>query len=167
MGDLKADVSSRAWSAGLRGEYVWNTPALDIIPHAGVRYTGLTVDGYDVRNGGTVFEVEQDFQGIWTFPVGVTLRKDWECASGWVVRPQIDLGVIPAAGDVKAESRVRIPGVTGSSNLTTQVVDYLTFDGTAGLEMKKDNVAFGLNYNLQASEHRTGHGVFGTFRYEF
>jgi hypothetical protein len=42
------------------------------------------------------------------------------------------------------------------------------FDGTAGFEAANgQGLSIGFNYNLQLSEHRTGHGVFGTLRYEF
>lgn len=167
MGNLKADVTSNAWNAGLKAEYKWETPVLDIIPHVGVRYLGLTTDEYSVKSGGTVFKVDQDFQSIWTFPVGVTLSKSIQSDSGWNFRPQVDLGVIPAAGDVKAKSRARVPGFGAEAEMKMQVVDYVTFDGGVGFEVGKENLSLGLNYNIQASEHRTGHGVFGTVRYEF
>ena len=48
-----------------------------------------------------------------------------------------------------------------------QVVDYATFDSGLGFELGKGDFTLGLNYNLQASEHRTGHGVLGSLRYEF
>ena len=167
MGNLKADVTSSAWNAGLKAEYKLETSVVDIIPHVGARYLGLTTDEYSVKSGGTVFKVDQDFQSIWTFPVGVALSKTIETDSGWLFKPQVDLSVIPAAGDVKAKSRARIPGVAGDAEMKMQVVDYVTFDGGLGFEVGKDNLSFGLNYNIQASEHRTGHGVFGTLRYEF
>lgn len=168
MGDIKSDVTSRAWTAGLRGEYKFATEALDIIPHVGVRYLGLTSDSYKAKIGGeTVFKADEAYQSIWTFPVGVTFAKEITNDSGWTFRPQVDLGITPATGDVKAKSRVRIPNVDGSAEMKMQVMDYMSYDGGIGLEMKKDNVSFGVNYNIQASEHRTGHGVFGTLRYEF
>lgn len=33
--------------------------------------------------------------------------------------------------------------------------------------MGNDTMSFGVNYTLQAGQHTTGHGVFGSFRYEF
>ncbi len=167
MRDLKADVTSHAWNTGLKAEYKFNAGALDIIPHVGVRYLGLVTDGYDVKSGGTVFEVDGNTQSIWTFPVGVTFAKAIETESGWQFKPQLDLGVIPAAGDVKAKSKARVPGVDSQAEMKMQVVDYATFDGGLGFELGKGDFTLGLNYNLQASEHRTGHGVFGTLRYEF
>lgn len=168
MRDLKADVTSHAWNTGLKAEYKFNVGALDIIPHVGVRYLGLVADGYDVKSGGTVFEVDGDTQSIWTFPVGVSFAKAIETESGWQFKPQLDLGVIPAAGDVKTKSKARVPGVDSQAEMKMQVVDYYaTFDGGLGFELGRGDFTLGLNYNLQASEHRTGHGVFGTLRYEF
>ena len=167
MRELKADVNSQAVTTGLRAEYKLETPFLDIIPHAGARYTGLFIDRYKVRREGTVFKVDQSQQDIWTFPVGLLVTKDFDTDTGWIFKPQVDLSVIPATGDLKARSRSRIPGMGHSADLKTQVVDYLTWQGGAGFELKGDNLSLGLGYTLQASEHRTGHGVFGTMRYDF
>lgn len=167
MGELKADVTSYAITAGLRGEYKVETSIMDIIPHISARYTSLNVDSYDVKNNGTVFGVEQSQQNIWTFPIGVTFSKDIETSKGWIFKPQVDLAIIPAAGDVKTKSKSRIPGVGSTAELETQVVDYMTYQGGIGFDVQNDNLSFGINYNIQASEHRTGHGVFGTVRYEF
>ena len=38
MGKLKSDVTAYAISAGLRGEYKFETSVMDITPHVGVRY---------------------------------------------------------------------------------------------------------------------------------
>ena len=65
-------------------------------------------------------------------------------------------------------ARVKIPGLAGAADVKMQQVDYATFDGTAGFEVGNgQGFSVGVNYNLQLSEHRTGHGVFGTLRYEF
>lgn len=168
MSSLKADVNSDAWTAGLRAEYKFATSALDLIPHVGVRYTGIRSEDYKAKSGGeTVFRVEESFQSLWTIPVGVTLSKQFDTASGWSFTPKVDLGIVAAAGDLDSKSRTRIPGLNTTAEMETQVVDALSFDGGLGFEVKNDNIAFGLNYNIQASEHRTGHGLFGTVRYEF
>ncbi|MEG6501461.1 MULTISPECIES: hypothetical protein [unclassified Desulfovibrio] len=41
--------------------------------------------------------------------MGVIFSKAIQSDSGWNFRPQVELGVIPAAGDVKATSRARVP----------------------------------------------------------
>ena len=168
MGDLEADVQASAISAGLRAEYKLETSVLDVIPHIGVRYMSLNTWGFDAEsNGGTVLEGDGFHQDIWTFPVGVTFTKDFTLDSGWSFKPSIDFSVIPAAGDIKAKQDVAFTGLPGSYEVETQMMDYLTWQGGVGLEMGNDTLSFGVNYTLQAGQHTTGHGVFGSFRYEF
>ena len=168
MGDLEADVQASAISAGLRAEYKLETSVLDVIPHIGVRYMSLNTWGFDAEsNGGTVLEGDGFHQDIWTFPVGVTFTQDFTLDSGWSFKPSIDFSVIPAAGDIKAKQDVAFTGLPGSYEVETQMMDYLTWQGGVGLEMGNDTMSFGVNYTLQAGQHTTGHGVFGSFRYEF
>lgn len=168
MGDLEADVQATAISAGLRAEYLLQTSAMDIIPHIGVRYMSLNTWGYDVdTHGGTVLEGDSLHQDIWTFPIGVTFSKDIALDSGWSFKPSLDFSVIPAAGDIKAKHDVHFTGLPGTYEVETQMMDYLTWQGGVGLELANDNMSIGVNYTLQAGQHTTGHGVFGSFRYEF
>ena len=165
---LEADVQASAISAGLRAEYLLQTSAMDIIPHIGVRYMSLNTWGYDVdTHGGTVLEGDSLHQDIWTFPIGVTFSKDFALDSGWSFKPSLDFTVIPAAGDIKAKHDVHFTGLPGSYEVETQMMDYLTWQGGVGLELANDNMSIGVNYTLQAGQHTTGHGVFGSFRYEF
>lgn len=168
MGDLEADVQASAISAGLRAEYKLETSVLDVIPHIGVRYMSLNTWGFDAEsNGGTVLEGDGFHQDIWTFPVGVTFTKDFTLDSGWSFKPSVDFSVIPAAGDIKAKQDVAFTGLPGTYEVETQMMDYLTWQGGVGLELGNDTMSFGVNYTLQAGQHTTGHGVFGSFRYEF
>ena len=165
---LEADVQATAISAGLRAEYLLQTSAMDIIPHIGVRYMSLNTWGYDVdTHGGTMLEGDSLHQDIWTFPIGVTFSKDFALDSGWSFKPSLDFTVIPAAGDIKAKHDVHFTGLPGTYEVETQMMDYLTWQGGVGLELANDNMSIGVNYTLQAGQHTTGHGVFGSFRYEF
>lgn len=164
---LKSDITAYAVSAGLRGEYKFQTSALDITPHLGVRYMSLNTDEYDVKAMGTVLKGDAIRQNIWTFPLGVSFSKQIDAGKGWRFKPSLDLAVIPAAGDMKARSEIRFTGVSGTAGLDTQVMDYVSYMGQAGLEFGNDQASFGVNYQLQAGEKTTAHGVFGTFRYEF
>ena len=168
MGDLEADVQATAISAGLRAEYLLQTSVMDIIPHIGVRYMSLNTWGYDVdTHGGTVLEGDSLHQDIWTFPIGVTFSKDIALDNGFTFKPSVAFSVIPAAGDIKAKQDVAFTGLPGTYEVETQMMDYLTWQGGVGLELANDNMSIGVNYTLQAGQHTTGHGVFGSFRYEF
>ncbi|GKG94097.1 hypothetical protein CE91St38_21050 [Desulfovibrionaceae bacterium] len=167
MGKLKSDVTAYAISAGLRGEYKIETSALDITPHAGVRYMSLNTDEYDVKSGGTLLKGDAINQSIWTFPIGVAFSKQIETGNGWHFKPSLDLAVIPAAGDIDARSDVRFTGTGTKAELDTQTMDYISYMGGLGLEFGNDTTSLGVNYNIQLGAKSTAHGVFGTFRYEF
>ena len=167
MGKLKSDVTAYAISAGLRGEYRFETSVMDVTPHVGVRYMSLNTDEYDVKSGGTVLKGDAINQSIWTFPVGVAFSKQIETGNGWHFKPSLDLAVIPAAGEIDARSDVRFTGTGTKAELDTQTMDYISYMGQAGLEFGNDTTTLGVNYNIQLGAKSTAHGVFGTFRYEF
>ena len=165
---IEADVNSSIITAGLKGEYKIETSGVDIVPHVGVRYVGMRTDDFTTKlDRGDLFHTESDFQNIWQFPVGVNLSKSFETESGWKVKPMVDLAIVPTVGDTKANIDVHVPGVNASDSISRRVLDSTAFDGTLGLALQKDNVSFGLNYNIQASEHTTGHGVMAQFMYQF
>ena len=167
MRDLKSDITAYALSTGLRAEYKLNTQYVDIIPHLGVRYMYVSTDSYDVKSNGTVMRGDEMNQNIWTFPIGVTFSKQVETGNGWYVKPNLDLGIIPATGDIEARSKIRFTGTGTKAELDTHTMDYMSYTGGLGLDFGNDNLSLGVNYNIQASEHSTSHGVFGTVRYEF
>lgn len=167
MRDLKADVRSYAFSTGLRGEYKLETDVLDIIPHVGVRYMYLSTEDYKVKSEGTVLKGDGLNQNIWTFPVGVSFSRSIDTGNGWHFKPMVDLSVIPAAGDIKARENVRFTGTDTQAELETQIMDYISYQGGLGFEVGNENLAFGVNGNVQFGAKTSGYGVLGTFRYEF
>lgn len=168
LGQLRADVDTGVLTAGLRGEYRFETDWADVTPHVGVRYYNLRTDGFTSRiDDLDVFRVGRDTQEIWRFPIGVSFSRDFETSSGWKVKPRADLSVAPAAGDLKAKAKTRVPGVAASDTIKARIMDSVSFDGTLGLEVQKDNISFGLDYGIRASEHKAGHGVNVSFTYKF
>ncbi len=169
LSKLEAHTQTHVWTAGLTAEYTFTTDFMDITPHAGIRYMNVSTGAYDTENGkGTIAQTEGDSQGIWYFPVGVTFSKDFTSENGWTFKPRVDLGFIAAAGDLHATSVSSIPGVSGSTEYTMKNVDGFAFNGGIGFDVAhQGGLSFGLNYNLQASEHETGHLLNATIRYEF
>ena len=168
-GKIKADVDSDVITAGVKAEYMVKTDVLDVMPHVGVRYMAVKTDSFSTKldQDGDLFRTDGDLQHVWQFPVGVNLSKSFETESGWKIKPQADLSVVPAAGDTKTKIDVRTPGVNASDSMKRRVMDTTAFDGVFGVELQKDNVSFGLGYNVQASEHQTGQGVTASFMYKF
>ena len=159
MGQAKADVDTNAFIADLRAEYQINTDVVDILPHAGVRYTALNTESHDLKvNGSTLNSVASDTQHIVQFPLGVTVSKDIDI-SGWNVKPQADVSVIPAAGEKKNTTKVSYAGIGALDSVNTRIMDSTSWAGMVGVQAEKGNFALGLNYGVQASSHETDQSV--------
>lgn len=167
MGQAKADIDTGVFTADLRAEYQIKTNWLDILPHAGVRYTSLHTDGYNLKvNGSTLNSVKSDTQNIVQFPVGVTVTKNID-AGGWNIKPQADVSVIPAAGEKKAFTKVHFSGIDATDGINTRIMDSTSWAGMVGLQAEKGNLSLGLNYGVQASSHETDQGVRFTLGWKF
>ena len=167
-GNLKADVDTEIWTAGIRGEYQFKTAALDITPHIGVRYMHLETDSFSTHNGlGTVFNTDSDSQNLWQFPIGVTLSRDYVSTSGWTVKPKFDLSVIPAAGDKDVSTTVGVPGMGVTDSATADMMDSVSWQGTLGLEVQKEATSFGLQAGYRKSDDAKSRGVMVTFGHQF
>ena len=167
MGTAEADVYTRAFTADLRAEYLFRTDILDIMPHIGVRYTALYTDDYDLEvNNSRLNSVESDMQNIVQFPVGVTFSKDI-AASGWIVKPQVDLAVVPAVGELRTVSEVSWAGINATDDVSTRVMDTVSYTGRAGIQAEMGNFAIGLNYGIQAAWHETNHSLNAGFTWKF
>lgn len=166
---LKADVDSEMLTAGITGEYLYSISSIDIVPHAGLRYVQLKTDRFDTatQSGEELFDTAEQKQNLWQFPVGVRLSTTYAMDSGWAVSPQADLSVIPVTGDTNAKTRIRTYGINAVDTLSSTIVDDTSFSGQLGVKAQKGNVSFGINYNLDASEHQTGQGATAVFNYNF
>jgi hypothetical protein len=168
-GNLKADIAGQSISTGVRGEYKIPTASVDVVPHVGIRNTYLYNEGFDAKSGKeSVLVGKESQQSIWTFPIGVSVSRDIETTGGWYVKPFADLSIIPAAGDIETSTSVRFTGTdTWAKPEAAQVMDYVSYRGTLGLEVGNGFVKFGLNYGLTLSEHTTAHAGQFTARVEF
>ncbi len=167
-GNLKADVDTEIWTAGIRGEYQFKTTALDVTPHIGIRYMHLETDSFSTHNGlGTVFHTDSDSQNLWQFPIGVTLSRDYVSTSGWTVKPKFDLSVIPAAGDKDVSTTVGVPGMGVTDSATADMMDSVSWQGTLGLEVQKEATSFGLQAGYRKSDDAKSRGVMVTFGHQF
>ncbi len=168
MRDFRGDLTARALSAGMRAEY--RLPLGDtwqIVPHAAARYLYLQTDDYSFYSNGAAMDGDGFAQTIWTFPVGATLAGRYDTASGWRISPKIDVSIVPAAGNIEAQTTVRFTGVPGEAALYTQTMDYFTAGGSAGIEFASGPFSLAATYSVQAGSKTVSQSVFGMLRYEF
>lgn len=166
--DVKADAQAWVLAAGLKLEYRLTTDLLDIYPHLGVKYHYLNVDDYDIKSGGkTIMRGDSFNQNIWTFPVGIQAGKEFALENGWNLKPLADFRITPTAGDIEARTTSRLGDGSNEMTFHTQMMDYVTFGGSLGLEATKGDFTLGVNYNIEAGAKSVSNAIFGTIRYEF
>ena len=134
------EVKADAWSIGLGGEYLFEVGSFNVVPHIGIRWTRLDVDGYE-----GAFKTDDDTMDVFTLPIGVAFSGNFN-AGGWKLAPKVDLTVVPSFGDDEATSRVRWGNV--SETVKTQVVDDAPFQATLGISAQNGNWTVGASYDL-------------------
>ena len=167
FGNLNGKADTTAVTMGLTGQYTFSTPMVDLVPHAGVRFTRLDTDSYDLNSAkGVVGTTDFDVQNVFSVPVGVSLSKSLN-AGGWLLAPSADLTITFNGGDTEAKSNTKFTGITENVALNTEVLDEVTYGLTVGLGAQYGafGTSFGINYT--GSENTDSLGVNAQARYMF
>lgn len=134
------EISADAWTVGFGAEYKIDFRSVDVVPHIGVRWTRLDVDGYT-----GALKTDSDTMDIFTLPIGVAFTGNID-AGGWKLAPSVDLAVVPSFGDDDATSKVRWGDA--SETIKTQVVDDAPFQASLGINAQNGSWTFGASYDL-------------------
>lgn len=134
------EVKADAFTIGFGAEHLMKFGSVNVVPHVGIRWTRLDVDGYE-----GAFKTEDDTMNIFTLPIGVAFSGNLN-AGGWKLAPMVDLAVVPSFGDDEAESKVRWQGV--SETVKTLVVDDAPFQASLGINAQNGNWTIGASYDL-------------------
>ena len=137
---LDDEVTADVWTVGIGGEYLFNVGSINIVPHVGIRWTRLDVDGYT-----GAFKTDDDTMDIFTAPIGVAFSGNID-AGGWKLAPKVDLSIVPSFGDDEATSKVRWGNV--KETIKTQVVDDAPFQASLGIDAQNGNWTIGAAYEL-------------------
>ena len=167
FGNLNGKADTTAVTMGLTGQYAFSTPMVDVVPHAGVRFTRLDTESYDLNSAkGVVGTTDFDVQNVFSVPVGVSLSKSLN-AGGWLLAPSADLTITFNGGDTEVKSNTKFTGITENVALNTEVLDEVTYGLTLGLGAQYGafGTSFGINYT--GSSNTDSFGVNAQARYMF
>ncbi|WP_342755032.1 autotransporter outer membrane beta-barrel domain-containing protein [Pantoea sp. MBD-2R] len=157
---LSGETKSTILSGGLTAEYSVESPYADIIPHIGLRYTLLKNRSFDaMSNGKSLFKNGDSSASLWSMPLGVMFSKEFKTASGYTLKPALDLAYIVTTGDTTNGTRVTMAGVKGSAWSESRLADRSAFSARTGLQVQKENMSYGLHYDVQKSAHETSQAV--------
>lgn len=143
-----ADVKTNMFSLGARAEATIPAGKANIVPHAGIRYVWAKSGNYDTKvDGKKVWSNKADATNTFQLPIGVAVRTDIATASGWNVRPQADVTVIPQFGDTKQKTKLsNFNGV--SDKLSGEFAGKFGTNVNLGVQADKGPTTIGVRYGF-------------------
>ena len=143
-----ADVKTNMFSLGARAEATIPSGKANIVPHAGLRYVWAKSGKYDTKvDGKKVWSNKADATNTFQLPIGVAVRTDIATASGWNVRPQADVTVIPQFGDTKQKTKLsNFNGV--SDKLSGEFAGKFGTNVNLGVQADKGPATIGVRYGF-------------------
>ena len=163
-GKVSASMDADVLSAGLTAKYDFDLDMVKVAPHLGMRYTSIDIDDYTVSD---IASSDVDSISVFSIPAGVTFSTEIASASGWNVKPALDLTVTLNTGDDEVDSDVRFNGVDMTTDLTSEFIDDVTYGATVGVQVQKDAFQFGLGVNYTGSDNTDEFGVGANARFTF
>ena len=140
---------------GVGTEYLVKFGSVNVVPHAGLRLTRISMD--DAKYGATYDDLT-----VYQLPLGVAFSGTFD-TNGWKVAPTVDVTFVPTFGDKNAEV-----SFIGGNTDSTRVFDSNPVRATLGVAAQKDAWTFGVNYGLTAgSDDRLNNAFNANVRYSF
>ena len=172
-GKLEGSADSDALSIGVTGQYEFATQSMTVTPHAGLRFTKLSMDDYTVTSGAAdIADFSADDMNVFSIPVGVTFASEFT-SGAWSVQPSLDVTLTANAGDTDLDGDSRWLGTdNGFGEMTygvsTEVVlDDFTYGATLGIAAKTGGFSLGLGVNYTGSSNTDEFGVNANARFVF
>lgn len=154
LGQWKESLDADLFTFGLGAEYLAKAGAVNVVPHAGIRWTRIEMDD-------SKFGADYDTMNLFQMPIGVAFSGEFETA-GVKLAPMFDLSVVPTFGDKDATANFV------EQTIDTRVVDSNPVRATLGLNGQIEAWTFGVNYGLSAgSDERLNNSFNVNARYTF
>lgn len=160
------DVS--IFTTGIRAETMFTFDQLQVVPYTGLRYFSVDPEDYtSTYDGKDAFHYEADRLNIWTIPLGVSLRAEFETAAGFRIIPQVETAVLWAFGDNQDADEDISMGTAAASSFEYSVMDTTSWLGKVGLEMGYKDFTFGLGYSYQKGSDAAADAFYVNAEYRF
>ena len=155
FGTVKESLDADIFTVGVGAEYLATVGSLNVVPHAGIRWSSLDMD--DSKYG-----ADYDKMNLFQMPIGVAFSGTFDM-TGWKVAPMLDISVVPTFGDKDA-----VASYAGGIQETVRVVDSNPVQMTLGVNATVDAWTLGVNYGLSAgSDERLNNAFNFNARYTF
>lgn len=134
-----ADIDATIFTIGARGEMACQiSKSCQAVPYVGLNYLRVATDGYNTAKGLSVDDMDQNLVSM---PIGVAFSGNMDLASGWTLRPTVDVAYVHTFGDTDVEATTKFGAAAINTNLDvwSENVGRVGF----GLEARKDALSFG------------------------
>ena len=170
FGKIDGTADSTLWSVGV--QYALDFNGVEIAPHAGLRYSSLEVDDYQVKSAGqSVASFDSDSMSIFSIPVGVSISSDI-AAGSWTIKPAIDLTLTANVGDDELDGTTTWYDTDNgygdlSFGSSAEVLDTFTYGATVGVSAQTGGFSLGLGLNYTGASNANEYGVQANARFTF
>lgn len=134
-----ADIDTTLFTIGARGEMAFQiSKSCQAVPYVGLNYLRVATDGYNTAKGLSVDDMDQNLVSM---PIGVAFSGNMDLASGWTLRPTVDVAYVHTFGDTDVEATTKFGDAAINTNLDvwSENVGRVSF----GLEARKNALSFG------------------------
>lgn len=134
-----ADIDATLFTIGARGEMAFQiSKSCLAVPYVGLNYLRVATDGYNTAKGLSVDDMDQNLVSM---PIGVAFSGNMDLASGWTLRPTVDVAYVHTFGDTDVEATTKFGDAAINTNLDvwSENVGRVSF----GLEARKNALSFG------------------------
>ena len=161
--DVDTDVTTSVYSFGVQGQTTVKLAVADVTPFIGANV--YHVRGGSYSNGHGAHTASSNATAV-EFPIGATVSKAFETASGLAVSPTLTLAVVPTVGNRDIDSKVKFAGAESTYNFT--FTDDVKVRSKLGVEAAKGNFRFGVNAGYEwGNEERSSATFEARLNYRF
>ncbi len=139
VADVNTDTDTTVYSMGVQAQKSFDL-GVDVTPYVGLGLYHLRADGYSNGHGADVEDANATALEI---PVGATISKSFDTASGFKLKPVFHFAIVPTVGERDIDSKIRFAGAQSTYNFT--FADDVKVRTGLGLAAEKDNFRFGFN----------------------
>lgn len=134
-----ADIDATIFTIGARGEMAFQiSKSCPAVPYVGLNYLRVATDGYNTAKGLSVDDMDQNLVSM---PIGVAFSGNMDLASGWTLRPTVDVAYVHTFCDTDVEATTKFGDAAINTNLDVWSENVARVG--IGLEARKDALSFG------------------------
>ena len=134
-----ADIDATIFTIGARGEMAFQiSKSCQAVPYVGLNYLRVATDGYNTAKGLSVDDMDQNLVSM---PIGVAFSGNMDLASGWTLRPTVDVAYVHTFCDTDVEATTKFGDAAINTNLDVWSENVARVG--IGLEARKDALSFG------------------------